>query len=271
IKTRVDHSIPLYLSSRENYRGKRRIFQLLEKTTPVGDRQISDFSFGLGQYIIDDIPGSQMFHGIVGLSAHTGGQLPETFVGAMFRRRLIEEEIFSFCFASNHEYLGDGVIVFGALLRWCYNGEVTYIPAGENWSVLVNFIGVYEGQLLVNSFSAFVDTGTQFIDGPRTEIDRINGLLDVVRVRDEIYYVNCSKIPQYPTFLLSLSGLQVALTPREYVSVMRNDTGEFCFSAFSYHEQPGWYFGTMFIRNFYTVFDPRRSRIGFAQACFRFE
>ncbi|TGZ62940.1 hypothetical protein CRM22_007188 [Opisthorchis felineus] len=304
-------SIPLYLSSGESNRGKRRVFQLLAKATPVtyfgtieigtprrsfrvafdtgsamlwvgstdmvaeqgnfvqrfdpdgsetyhetedrfdlqyavgrvvgtlgfdhifvGDTQISNFSFGLGQHIIADIPGSQLFHGIMGLSAHTEGQLPETFVGAMFRQNLIEEEIFSFCFAS---------------------------------------IGVYQGQLLVNSFTAFVDTGTQFIDGPRTEIDRINGLMEVVRISDEIYYVNCSKIPQYPTLLLSLSGLQLALTPREYVAVMRNDTGEFCFSAFSYHEQPGWYFGTMFIRNFYTVFDPRRSLIGFAQACFRYE
>ncbi|TGZ62938.1 hypothetical protein CRM22_007188 [Opisthorchis felineus] len=291
-------SIPLYLSSGESNRGKRRVFQLLAKATPVtyfgtieigtprrsfrvafdtgsamlwvgstdmvaeqgnfvqrfdpdgsetyhetedrfdlqyavgrvvgtlgfdhifvGDTQISNFSFGLGQHIIADIPGSQLFHGIMGLSAHTEGQLPETFVGAMFRQNLIEEEIFSFCFASNHEYLGDGVIVFGALLRWCYNGEVTYIHAGEKWSVLINFIGVYQGQLLVNSFTAFVDTGTQFIDGPRTEIDRINGLMEVVRISDEIYYVNCSKIPQYPTLLLSLSGLQLALTPREYVAV----------------------------------------------------
>ncbi|KAG5443702.1 Cathepsin E [Clonorchis sinensis] len=132
-------------------------------------------------------------------------------------------------------------------------------------------IGVYQGQLLVNSFTAFVDTGTQFIDGPRTEIDKINGLLEVVGILNEIYYVNCNKMPQYPTLLISLSGLQVALTPREYVTVMRNDTGEFCFSAFSSHEQTEWYFGTMFIRNFYTVFDPRRSLIGFAPACFRFE
>ncbi|GAA54318.1 cathepsin D [Clonorchis sinensis] len=271
MKTGVYHSIPLYLSSRENYRGKRRIFQLLAKAASVGNTQISNFSFGLGQCIIDAIPGGQLFHGIVGLSAHTGGQLPETFVGAMFRRKLIEEEIFSFCFASNHEYLGDGVIVFGTLLRWCYHGEVTYIPAGEKWSVLINFIGVYQGQLLVNSFTAFVDTGTQFIDGPRTEIDKINGLLEVVGILNEIYYVNCNKMPQYPTLLISLSGLQVALTPREYVTVMRNDTGEFCFSAFSSHEQTEWYFGTMLIRNFYTVFDPRRSLIGFAPACFRFE
>lgn len=80
------------------------------------------------------------------------------------------------------------------------------------------------------------------------------------------YMVDCSKIPYMPTLYWQFGAIQLTLSPNEYVYVLGSS---FCMSGFvgmTIDPTIGILIGNVLMRRWYTVFDMKNNRIGFADA-----
>ncbi|KAI8621033.1 aspartic peptidase domain-containing protein [Chytriomyces sp. MP71] len=155
-----------------------------------------------------------------------------------------------------------------------FSGSLAYIPitsqtyyqfdpSGATFTVNGKAIGV-------SDTSAIADTGTTLLLGPQSVTDKINSAIGAGAYDSNsgVYSIDCGVLKSGPTVQFNLQGININLSPKEYV--LKQSDGS-CASGISSIGSltgggPAWIFGDTFLRAAYNVYDIQNNRLGFAQA-----
>ncbi|KAF4018221.1 hypothetical protein G4228_010149 [Cervus hanglu yarkandensis] len=116
-----------------------------------------------------------------------------------------------------------------------------------------------------------VDTGASYISGPTSSLRLLMEALGAKELSTDEYVVNCNQMPTLPDISFHLGGKAYTLTSADYVLQDPYNNDDLCTLALHGMDIPPptgpvWVLGATFIRKFYTEFDRRNNRIGFALA-----
>jgi len=148
-----------------------------------------------------------------------------------------------------------------------YEGELLYVPVSSQiyWQITVDSMKF--GTDTLDKFQALVSSAHSYIYGPTTAIELMNRAIGAKKDSNGWWKVPCEKIPSLPGISFNIKGKDFPLTSSEYIFA----AGDTCYSGLiGFDFEPpmsgAWIFGYSFIGRYYTVFDKRNSRIGFANA-----
>merc|ERR1719361_1452762 len=183
---------------------------------------------------------------------------------------LLDDYVFAFYLQSSSS--SDGQLVLGGTDKSHYTGELWYTPLiNETYWMIAIDGATMKGEKVSSVKKAIVDSGTSTLAGPPAEVRKIAevvGAKAVIPVKE--YTVDCSASLPDLTFTLG-SG---------------KDTKEFAISGDTWKIEAGegeclmgiigleipaadggpfWILGDVFMRDYYSVFDMGKKRMGFAK------
>ncbi|XP_049780921.1 lysosomal aspartic protease-like isoform X3 [Schistocerca cancellata] len=213
--------------------------------------------------------------GVVGLaydSLSIDNVVP-VFYNIMKQNLIKAPPIFSFYINRDRTTDRGGNLILGASEKKHYNGSFTYLPVTkkEYWQFHMDKIDVDLGTKLIpfceNGCEALIDTSTTTITGPASEIEKIHELLPVSPFVLGRYRVPCNKVIKLPAIHFVLQGKNFTLKGPDYVQEITKWGFTVCLSALVGNEASNiWSLGASFIAQYYTEFDMKSDRIGFAKA-----
>jgi len=130
---------------------------------------------------------------------------------------------------------------------------------------------------------AIVDSGTSLIIGPAEEVEKINGALGAVWMENYgIWILDCDTIDSLPPLRIKFLGMRESDNEEDqdffteipadmYVQKTEANVGgkteKICFpQIFSQQGADMWILGDTFMREYVTIFDGGRNRVGFSKA-----
>ncbi|KAM5179956.1 renin-like isoform 1-T1 [Mantella aurantiaca] len=114
-----------------------------------------------------------------------------------------------------------------------------------------------------------VDTGAAYITGPAGSVSVLMKTIGAMQLPEGEYLVDCDKIAQLPDISFQFGDQEYPLKGSTYVLRQSQFGEELCYVAFTALDIPPptgpmWILGATFIGQYYTEFDRRNNRIGFA-------
>lgn len=206
------------------------------------------------------------FDGIMGLGYDTisvAGVIPPLY--NMVKQGLISEAIFSFYLARAADGTPEGgSLLFGGVEEEYFEGPLKYAPVVRKgyWEVSLDAFSVGDFDLGIRG-SAAIDTGTSLIALPSAVSETINEQIGAKKGFRGIYTVDCAQIPNLPSITFTFGGHKFPLEASDYIL----QTSGGCISPFMGLDIPGfklWIVGDAFLRRYYTVYDLKHHRVGFA-------
>ncbi|XP_025270258.1 lysosomal aspartic protease-like isoform X2 [Camponotus floridanus] len=166
----------------------------------------------------------------------------------MIKQGLVSSPIFSFYLNRDSSAELGGEFILGGSDPAHYDGNFTYIPVTRKgfWQFTMDNIIINDHILCVESCQAIADTGASHICGPKSDITKINKLIGTINV-DGDERVNCSRISELPTIRFILGDKVFNLIGKDYIIQFQHK-------------------GVPFIGRYYTEFDMKNDRVGFALA-----
>ncbi|XP_071705797.1 aspartic proteinase-like [Rutidosis leptorrhynchoides] len=150
-----------------------------EERIKVADIVVEDQMFIEATMESDEMFSKGKFDGILGLGFKeiaVGNAVPVW--ENMVNQYVVKERVFSFWLNQKSEEGEGGEIVFGGVDPNHYKGTHTYVPVTQKgyWQFDMGdvLIGGESTGLYKNEYSAIVDSGTSFVAGPTSVINRIN-------------------------------------------------------------------------------------------------
>uniref|UniRef100_A0AAR2JDN0 Peptidase A1 domain-containing protein n=1 Tax=Pygocentrus nattereri TaxID=42514 RepID=A0AAR2JDN0_PYGNA len=182
----------------------------------------------------------------------------DTIVDTMIKEGLIEESVFAF-YLSRDDQKGSEV-VFGGTNPSHYQGQINWVPAQRNshWQISPE---TFLTDWCKSGCTAIVDTGTSMLECLQ--------VLSAVSVLYLQYVFECSKVNSLPTLTFIMNGAHLHLPPSAYVLQVSgrkrlSEPMNCSLVTYSIDGHPYWILGDVFLRQFYSVFDQGRARVGFA-------
>uniref|UniRef100_G1RVK3 renin n=1 Tax=Nomascus leucogenys TaxID=61853 RepID=G1RVK3_NOMLE len=213
------------------------------------------------------------FDGVVGMGfiEQAIGRVTPIFDN-IISQGVLKEDVFSFYYNRNSQSLG-GQIVLGGSDPQHYEGNFHYINLIKTgvWQIQMKGVSVGSSTLLCeDGCLALVDTGASYISGSTSSIEK---LMEALGAKKRLfdYVVKCNEGPTLPDISFHLGGKEYTLTSADYVFQESYSSKKLCTLAIHAMDippptGPTWALGATFIRKFYTEFDRRNNRIGFALA-----
>ncbi|XP_045039345.1 renin [Desmodus rotundus] len=188
-------------------------------------------------------------------------------------QRVLKEDVFSVYYSRNSHLLG-GEIVLGGSDPQYYQGNFHYVSISKtgSWQIKMKGVSVRSATLLCEEgCMAVVDTGASYISGPTSSLRLLMETLGAKELSTDEYVVNCNQVATLPDISFHLGGRAYTLTSADYVLQDPYSNDDLCTLALHGLDVPPptgpvWVLGASFIRKFYTEFDRRNNRIGFALA-----
>uniref|UniRef100_A0AAR2LYK5 renin n=1 Tax=Pygocentrus nattereri TaxID=42514 RepID=A0AAR2LYK5_PYGNA len=189
-------------------------------------------------------------------------------------QHVLKEEVFSVYYSRDPQRIPGGELVLGGTDPNYYAGSFNYIPTkGEGkWEVIMKGVSVGTDMLFcTEGCTAVIDTGSSFITGPASSVSTLMKSIGAVELAEGEYTVNCDLVMSLPTVAFHLGGLEYPLTQEDYILWQSQFGEDICTVTFRALDIPPptgpvWILGANFIARYYTEFDRRNNRIGFAQA-----
>jgi len=203
------------------------------------------------------------FDGILGLSLPQMSEGPAfSLLDDLVAGGVLKDSLFGVFFGNEGE---DSEISFGTYKRESMASPLVWadVTIQGYWQVQMDEVLVGgERQGLCaddDKCQVAVDTGTSLLAGPSEVVHMLISKLQVAS--------DCSNIDSLPDIGFVVSGRVLSLTARDYVS---QATGGCTLGLMSLDipppKGPLFIFGDPFLRKFYTVYDRRNNRVGFALA-----
>lgn len=212
------------------------------------------------------------FDGILGMAFNSISVdgVPTVFDN-MIAQHLVAEPVFSFYLNRDPSDPNGGELLLGGVDPTRYSGKITYAPLTHEtyWQFTMDGIYMDTMKLCDKTCQAIADTGTSLIAGPLAQVERLNQALGGTKIVGGEYMVSCSKLPSMPPVHFTINGVNMTLTPDDYVLKIKKLGQTICLLGFMGFDIPGkplWILGDIFIGKFYTVFDVGNKRVGFATA-----
>ncbi|KAM9111187.1 renin [Megaptera novaeangliae] len=188
-------------------------------------------------------------------------------------QRVLKEDVFSVYYSRNSHLLG-GEIVLGGSDPQYYQENFHYVSVSKtgSWQIRMKGVSVRSTTLLCEEgCMVVVDTGASYISGPTSSLRLLMETLGAKELSTDEYVVNCNQVPTLPDISFHLGGRAYTLTSADYVLQDPYNSDDLCTLALHGLDVPPptgpvWVLGASFIRKFYTEFDRRNNRIGFALA-----
>ncbi|TNN23934.1 Renin [Liparis tanakae] len=117
--------------------------------------------------------------------------------------------------------------------------------------------------------TAVIDTGSSYITGPASSVSALMKTIGA-QLDESGYKVDCDSVQALPSVTFHLGGQEYSLTHEDYI-LWTQVEGAVCTVTFRGLDVPPptgpvWILGANFIARYYTEFDRRSNRIGFATA-----
>lgn len=96
----------------------------------------------------------------------------------------------------------------------------------------------------------------------------INTYLNATLVEGGIFAFDCETLPTLPDLQLTFGEVEVNLPSSAYSITLQDPESneKLCISAISISAAPLWIVGDAFLREYYTVYDKKENRVGFAKS-----
>lgn len=190
---------------------------------------------------------------------------------------MVEQELVEpvFSFYLNRKSLGGAgsEVIFGSTDPSLYTGDFTYAHLLNRswWQIHLDGLQVHgSANLCTYRCSAIVDTGTSYITGPSKIISQLHNSIGAKWSSTGFYIVDCYKIYSLPNVSFVISNKEFPLSPEDYIVKVKFFWYTRCISIFTELNLPAtgsvFILGDKFMSRYYTQFDMRNRRIGFAQA-----
>uniref|UniRef100_A0A8C2R998 renin n=1 Tax=Capra hircus TaxID=9925 RepID=A0A8C2R998_CAPHI len=219
------------------------------------------------------------FDGVLGMGfpAQAVGGVTPVFDHILAQRVLTEDLPFYclfLCRDSKNSHLLGGEIVLGGSDPQYYQENFHYVSISKpgSWQIRMKGVSVRSTTLLCEEgCMVVVDTGASYISGPTSSLRLLMEALGAKELSIDEYVVNCNQMPTLPDISFHLGGKAYTLTSADYVLQDPYNNDDLCTLALHGMDIPPptgpvWVLGATFIRKFYTEFDRRNNRIGFALA-----
>ncbi|GFO30074.1 cathepsin d [Plakobranchus ocellatus] len=217
--------------------------------------------------------------GVLGMSFRSAAFSQQaTVFDNMVSQRVVSDPVFSFYLNRNESGAIGGVLTLGGTDPDYYTGDFTFVGVTKRryWQFKMDRVAIAGGArtFCIWGCQAIADTGTALIVGPFKEIEKLNRILGAVRVPSKpgIFVFDCSRVHGLPNVDFILNGKALPLSSDDYVVKVTKRGQTICLSGFSGAKitkqigQNVWVLGDVFIGAYYTLFDKRRKRVGFAKA-----
>lgn len=205
------------------------------------------------------------FDGILGLAFPilSVNQVTPAYYNLINQGDLDQEE---FSFYLGNSALDKGELMFGGVDSEYYTGDFTYVPlvAETYWEIIMGDLSV-SGESYATNAKAIVDSGTSIMTGPADQVAKIAESVGAKPFISGEYLMACDY--SAPDLVFTLNNVEYTLTPEDYL-IPDGDICLFGMMALDIPEPTGplWILGDVFMRKYYTVFDSKNSRVGFALA-----
>ena len=209
----------------------------------------------------------------------------------IMKQHVLSENVFSFYYdressSENSEF------ILGGVDETKYVGDINYHKVTNEyyWTIKAEAILLGDkdlGLCVDDGCKLVADTGTSLLTGPSFELDK---LLDQIDVDDDCQ--NLENVPDITYLTPAISGAcshpnsfvidgeHYSISPKEYILTVNKlgeeqpytrKKGDECVGAFMpldvpYPQGPLWILGDIFLSKYYTVFDRKNSRVGFAKS-----
>ncbi|XP_050841200.1 renin [Serinus canaria] len=192
-------------------------------------------------------------------------------------QQILQEETFSVYYSRasrNAPLKPGGEIILGGSDPAYYTGDFHYLNVSRSGFWQIRMKGVSVGAEILfcrEGCSVAVDTGASYITGPAGPVSVLMKAIGATEVAEGEYVVDCEQVPQLPNISFHLGGKVYGLSGPAYVLRQSQYGEDVCVVAFSGLDIPPpagplWILGATFIGHYYTKFDRRHNRIGFATA-----
>ncbi|XP_065206213.1 uncharacterized protein LOC135835734 [Planococcus citri] len=210
------------------------------------------------------------YDGIMGLGYHSNNQ-SENIISKLCKLNGKKESKFSFYLTNNALDTNGGELTLCGVDQTKFKGELKYVLEyveynGKAWTIYFRKFSIRYADNRTTEGSvttAQIDTGTAAILGPPNQISAIYTAVNAVNLQ-----VDCENIPKFPNITLVIDTTEYIITGKDYTIKFANGT---CLIALlPQKRQTGsptdWILGDVFLRKYYTVFDMKNQKIGFAES-----
>ncbi|KFR09605.1 Renin, partial [Opisthocomus hoazin] len=187
-------------------------------------------------------------------------------------QQILKEDVFSVYYSRNTPLRPGGEIILGGSDPAYYTGDFHYLNVSKRVTPLPSRSSVSVGAEILfckEGCSVAVDTGASYITGPAGAVSVLMKAIGAAEMAEGEYVVDCDRVPQLPNISFHLGGKVYGLSGSAYTLRQSQYGEDVCVVAFSGLDIPPpagplWILGASFIGHYYTKFDRRNNRIGFA-------
>ncbi|XP_007562362.1 renin [Poecilia formosa] len=188
-------------------------------------------------------------------------------------QHILKEEVFSIYYSRDPKQSPGGELLLGGTDPNYYTGNFNYLETREmgKWEVTMKGVTVgAEMMFCAEGCTAVIDTGSSYITGPASSVSMLMKTIGA-QLDETGYKVNCDTVKMLPSVTFHLGGQDYSLTHEDYIIWQSQFEGDVCIVTFRGLDVPPptgpiWILGANFIARYYTEFDRRNNRIGFAAA-----
>ncbi|KAA8590908.1 hypothetical protein FQN60_001851 [Etheostoma spectabile] len=188
-------------------------------------------------------------------------------------QHVLKEQVFSVYYSRDPKHSPGGELVLGGTDPNYYTGNFNYMDTREmgKWEVTMKGVSVgMEMMFCAEGCTAVIDTGSSYITGPASSVSTLMQAIGA-QLDESGYKVNCDTVKLLPSVTFHLGGQEYSLTQEDYILWQSHIKGDVCTVTFRGLDVPPptgpiWILGANFIARYYTEFDRRNNRIGFATA-----
>ncbi|XP_065206081.1 pepsin-2B-like [Planococcus citri] len=213
---------------------------------------------------------SRAYDGIIGLNYK-----PQTdsinIISKYCEQRGVNDTTFSFYLTKNNggELLLCGSYVYRYRRKLKYVNEVEKSSTSLSWTIPVEKVSITSDyadkrytEIIATNNTALVATGSSFIHGPEEHVNAIKRSIESILSMIPDPRANLHKLPNI-TF--TIGGEDYVLTGQDYIIIDHDDV----IVGLDETNTPStseWVLGAVFLRKYYSVFDMKNHRIGFAES-----
>ncbi|XP_054272946.1 lysosomal aspartic protease-like isoform X3 [Macrosteles quadrilineatus] len=225
--------------------------------------------------LLQDLPYTY-FDGIFGLSPKDDRHYLMCPLHNMIMQDLLPAPMFSLYFSDSKNEL-----ILGGVDPNYQKGDFIFVETlskeAKHWRFFLKGIYIGDEEVSNRGCMGIVDSGSDFLMGSADLIKSIVKAVDPEGVTNKVhdaYTLMCSDTEKLKDIVFKTMDNQLlSLTAKDYVKKAVINKSEFCYTPFVVLEgletpssTPVLCFGTVFMRKYYTQFDVKNSRIGFALA-----
>uniref|UniRef100_A0A8C5M1V1 renin n=1 Tax=Leptobrachium leishanense TaxID=445787 RepID=A0A8C5M1V1_9ANUR len=185
---------------------------------------------------------------------------------------ILEADVFSVYYNRDIHLKKGGEILLGGSDKNYYTGEFQYLPLEKTGYWQINMKGVSVGADVMfcrDGCVAAIDTGASYITGPAGSISILMKAIGATELAEGQHIVDCDKVSHLPDISFHMGEERYTLKGPAYILQQSQFGEEVCSVTFSALDIPPpvgpmWILGATFIGQYYTEFDRRKNRIGFA-------